>query len=246
MNRRILPMTLPGYSPNNQRISIGLIARTALGVLSITAVLIGLLFIPAGRLDWIEAWVLIASYGIFLLLYGVWGFMRDPAQIEERRKPGANVKVWDKVIMTLYSGLLVVLFPVCALDAGRFRWTLMPAAGEAAGWILLACASGVIFWVMTTNTFASSAARIQSDRSQTVVAAGPYRYVRHPMYLGIILLFIGIPLALGSFWGLVPGGMIVCLFCLRTGLEDRMLFRELPGYPEYTARVRSRLLPGIW
>ncbi len=239
-------MALPGSPLNNHRLSIGIIARTAFGVSSITAVLVGLLFLPAGRLDWIEAWALIAAYGIFLLLYGVWGLTHDPAQIQERRKPGANVKVWDKAILALYSGLLVVLFPVCALDAGRFRWSLMPAAGEAAGWILLACAGGIIFWVMTTNTFASSAARIQSDRSQTVVASGPYRYVRHPMYLGIILLFTGIPLALGSLWGLIPSGMIVFLFCLRTGLEDRMLFQELPGYTEYAARVRSRLLPGIW
>jgi protein-S-isoprenylcysteine O-methyltransferase Ste14 len=222
------------------------IARVIFSVLIIAVVLATLLFIPAGRLDWPEAWVFLIAYAIFLLLYGVWGLVRDPAQLQERRKPGANVKAWDKIIMSLYSILLVVLFPVCALDAVRFRWSSPPAAVEVMGWIGLVLAGAVIFWVMTTNTFASRMARIQNDRGQSVVSGGPYRYVRHPMYLGNVTLFAGIPLALGSWWGLIPGLSIGLLFALRAALEDRMLRRELSGYAEYSARTRYRLFPGIW
>jgi protein-S-isoprenylcysteine O-methyltransferase Ste14 len=239
-------MTKQNTPAVDNRPTLGLIARTLLGVMLIAAVLFGLLFIPAGRLDWVEAWIFLGGYGIFLLLYGLWGLVRDPAQLRERGKQSANGKGWDKIILSLYTGLLLVLFPVCALDAGRFHWSRMPAAWEAVGWVLLVPAGGIIFWVMTTNTFASRVARIQSDRGQTVVTSGPYRYVRHPMYLGIIMLFAGIPLALGSLWGIIPGGGIVFLFILRTGLEDRMLQQELPGYKEFAARVRSRLLPGVW
>jgi protein-S-isoprenylcysteine O-methyltransferase Ste14 len=89
-------------------------------------------------------------------------------------------------------------------------------------------------------------ARIQDDRGQAVVTAGPYRYVRHPMYLGVILLFLGIPMALGSWWALLPGAAIGLLFVLRTAKEDRMLRDELPGYTEYAQRVRYRLVPDVW
>ena len=96
------------------------------------------------------------------------------------------------------------------------------------------------------NTFLSRTVRIQDDRGQRVVDNGPYAWVRHPMYLGIIVLMISIPALLGSLWALIPGSLIGALFILRTALEDRTLFRELPGYPEYAGRVRYRLFPGIW
>ena len=96
------------------------------------------------------------------------------------------------------------------------------------------------------NTFLSRTVRIQDDRGQQVIDTGPYRWVRHPMYLGIIVLMISIPLLLGSLWALIPGAMIGILFTVRTVLEDRTLQQELPGYPEYARRVRHRLLPWIW
>jgi protein-S-isoprenylcysteine O-methyltransferase Ste14 len=215
-------------------------------VLLTTAVVAGLFFLPAGRLDWPEAWLFLFAFLGFLLLYYVWAHRRDPAQLQERKKPGPNVKSWDKVIMALYTGLLLLLFPVCALDAVRFHWSGVSAAMECLGWLGLACAGGIILRAAATNTFLSSTARIQDDRGQTVVAAGPYRFVRHPMYLGIIVLFLGIPVALGSFWGLIPGAAIGILFLLRTALEDRMLQKELPGYAAYAARVKFRLVPGVW
>jgi protein-S-isoprenylcysteine O-methyltransferase Ste14 len=222
------------------------VLRLILGTLSICSLLAALLFLSAGRWNWTEAWALVIAYGGFLLIYGIRGAARDPEQLQERRRPGAGVKSWDKVILPLYSLLLLVLFPVCGLDAGRFRATSMPPAVKGIGWLAMILAGWIILRVMAVNTYASRTARIQRDRGQTVVTGGPYRFVRHPMYLGIIVLFLSIPLALGSGWGLIPAGAIGLLYILRTALEDRMLADGLPGYREFMQRTRHRLFPGIW
>jgi protein-S-isoprenylcysteine O-methyltransferase Ste14 len=215
-------------------------------LLLLAMVLAGLLFLPAGRLDWLEAWLFILAFTCFLILYAIRVLRHDPAQLQERGKTAQNVKSWDKAILSLYTGLLILLFPVCALDAGRFHVGAMPKTAEALGWLGLACAGGIILWAAASNTFLSRRARIQNDRGQTVVSAGPYQFVRHPMYLGVIVLFLGIPLALGSFWGLIPGILIGILFIIRTALEDRMLRAELVGYGDYAKRVRFRIVPRIW
>jgi protein-S-isoprenylcysteine O-methyltransferase Ste14 len=229
-----------------QRPGMGAGLRVVFGAFSISALLAGLLFLPAGRWNWIEAWVFIIGYGVFLLIYGLRGIFRDPEQLRERRRPGAGVKSWDRIILPLYNILLLALFPVCGFDAGRFRPDSMPLPLIGLGWAGLALAGLVILRVMAVNTFASRMARIQDDRGQTVVTGGPYRFVRHPMYLGILLLFASLPLALGSVWGLLPAGLIGLLFIVRTALEDRMLGNELHGYREYAQRTRYRLFPGVW
>jgi protein-S-isoprenylcysteine O-methyltransferase Ste14 len=220
--------------------------RMTAGVLLLDSILGTLLFLPAGRLDWIEAWLFLAACGAVWLAYGVRTFLHDPDQLRERRRQGANTKDWDKVILGLYSVLLVILFPVCAWDAGRSQASPLPLWWKGFGWFGMALAGGLILRVMAANTFASRTARIQEDRGQAVVSGGPYCFVRHPMYLGIIVYFVCVPLALGSKWGLLPAAAICALFVVRTGLEDRMLTGELPGYAEYTRRTRYRLLPGIW
>ncbi len=215
-------------------------------MLLLEGVLAILLFVPAGTLGWIDAWLFIAAYGIVLLIYGIRGALRDPEQLRERGKTGANTKAWDRTILSAYTVLLLVLFPVCALDAVRFRICPLPAGLKAAGWLGMAIAGALILGVMAANTFASRTARIQDDRGQTVISSGPYRRVRHPMYLGIIIFFLCVPLVLGSGWGMVPAAAIGVLFIARTALEDRMLLRELDGYAEYARHTRFRLLPGIW
>jgi protein-S-isoprenylcysteine O-methyltransferase Ste14 len=200
----------------------------------------------AGRLDWIVGWLSIAAFSIVLLFYGIRGALRDPDQIRERRQQGVNTKAWDRVILSMYSMLLVVLFPVCALDAVRFAACPLPAGPKVLEWIGMALSGVLILRVMAANTFASRTARIQDDRGQTVVSGGPYRYIRQPMYLGIMVFFFCVPLVLGSGWGLIPAAAIGVLFIARTALEDRMLARELAGYAEYAETTPYRLLPGIW
>lgn len=223
-----------------------ILADVVRGVFALLAGMAGILFLSAGRLDWVEAWRFIAAYGAFLLAYGVWGLRTDPGQIKERGKSGANVKAWDRTIMRLYSVLLLVLLVVAGLDAGRFRWAPAQPWLQALGWIGAALGGAMIAWAASANTFLARYVRIQTERGQTAVSSGPYRWVRHPMYAGIIPLMLSIPLALGSRWALVPAALIGVLFIVRTALEDRTLQAELPGYADYARRTRYRLLPGVW
>ena len=221
-------------------------AAIALRLLAILGVLGLLLFVPAGRLNWVEAWVFIVAYGVFLGMYAAWGLSKDSAQLQERCRVGPNVKGWDKAIMAAYAVLLLLTLVVSGLDAGRFHWAPVALPLELAAWIGQAAAGALIFWVVATNTYLSRMARIQEDRGQKVVASGPYRFVRHPMYAGIIVLFVCVPVALGSGWGLVPGVTIGLLYAVRTSKEDQMLRQELAGYEAYAHQVRYRLVPGVW
>ncbi|MGE5139404.1 MAG: methyltransferase family protein [Rudaea sp.] len=205
-----------------------------------------LLFIPAGRLDWPGAWILSILYFIFLLVMVVWSTLRAPELMEERSRTAPNVKRWDKVLLSLYTIALLALLIVAGLDAGRFRLSSMPPWLQVLGVVISILCGAWLLWVTKTNAFLSRHARIQDDRGQQVVTAGPYRYVRHPMYASLVPFIVSIALILGSWWAIVPGGIIIVLFFIRTALEDRMLQAELPGYKEYASRVRYRLLPGIW
>jgi protein-S-isoprenylcysteine O-methyltransferase Ste14 len=234
-----------GLSQPDRPVSV---TRAAFSLIVVLGGLAVLLFVPAGRLDWVEAWALLVTYGAFLGLYAAWGFLKDPDQLRERGRAhkAENVKVWDKAIMAVYTVLLLLTPIVAGLDAGRFRWSVMPRLAQLLAWLGLALAGALVFWAITSNTYLSRMARIQDDRGQTVVTAGPYRIVRHPMYLGVIVLFACMPVALGSWWALLPGALIGALFVLRTAKEDQMLRDELSGYAEYARRVRYRLVPGIW
>ncbi len=212
----------------------------------VLAVLAALLLLPAGRWNWLEAWFLIIALGAFLALYAAWGLWKDPEQLEERSRVSGNAKGWDKAILGAYTVLLLITFILAALDAGRFRWSSVSLPVKAIAWAGLAGAGAVVFRSLAANTYLSRVARIQDDRGQVVVSTGPYAFVRHPMYLGIIVLFLCIPLALGSWWALIPGALIGVVFVVRTAKEDRMLREELAGYGAYTRSVRFRLLPGVW
>jgi protein-S-isoprenylcysteine O-methyltransferase Ste14 len=132
------------------------------------------------------------------------------------------------------------------LDAGRFRWSHMPVLLQALGGAIVFLGSCLVFWCFRTNAFLSNDARIQADRGHCVVRGGPYRYVRYPMYAALIALMPSVALLLGSWWAVVPAGIIMVLFSGWTALEDRMLRTELSGYEEYSVHVRYRLVPGVW
>ncbi len=215
-------------------------------VFAIVLVMDGILFAAAGRLDWPGAWLLTFEYLAFLLLVVLWSERYASEMLQERSHVAANVKSWDRLIMSLYTILLLALLVVAGLDAGRFHWSDMPPALQAFGALAIIPLGAWLWWVITTNAFLSRFARIQDDRGQEVVTTGPYRYVRHPMYASLIPFLLCIALILGSWWALVPGAGIAVLFVIRTTLEDRMLRTELSGYEDYARRVRYRLWPGIW
>jgi protein-S-isoprenylcysteine O-methyltransferase Ste14 len=205
-----------------------------------------LLFVPAGRLDWPAAWILSLLYGVLLLVYAVWGTLKAPDLLKERSQVAENVKVWDKVIMAVYTVLLLATLVLAGLDVGRVRWSQIAVVWQVLGLVGIALAGSLIFWTILTNAYLGRMVRIQEDRGHQVVTSGPYRHVRHPMYVGMIVLFPCMALFLGSWWALVPASLIAMLMVIRTALEDRTLRAGLPGYAEYTQRVRYRLLPGVW
>ena len=220
--------------------------RSFVAFVLVVAFLAGLLLVPAGRMDWIEAWAFVVSYAAFLALFSLWGLLKDPELMQERGRVSEDTKAWDRVILAVYTIFLVATFVVAGLDAGRNRWSLVPAPMKALAWLGLLASASIIFSSVTANTYLSRTARIQDDRGQVVVSTGPYRFVRHPMYLGITLLFACTPLALGSLWALIPGLIVGLLFVVRTSKEDQMVRAELAGYADYAKRVRFRLFPGIW
>lgn len=220
--------------------------RAILNLAIILTLMGGLLFGPAGTLAWPAAWILIVAYGLFLLGFMVWGLIYNPDLLRERSRVAENVKIWDKWINGLYALLLVGLLILSGLDAVRFKWTSMPYIIQIAAGMLLVLAAWLIFRTIAENAYLSRWARIQDDRGQQVISTGPYAVVRHPMYAGIMVLMVCMPLSLGSWWGLLPGVLIGVLFVVRTILEDRMLMDELDGYRDYAANVRYRIVPGIW
>lgn len=234
----------PQEKPTVTGVYLKLLLRILLGVLFLTAIF---LFLPAGRLDWAMAWALT---GLHLGLFAIPGFVllqQNPDLIAERsRGITADTKGWDKVILPL-SGLFYVGVLVLAGLDFRFGWSpLLALAIQIIALVIVALGFGLFGWAMVSNKYFTTDVRIQDDRAHTVATGGPYRYVRHPGYAGFILGLLAMPLALGSLWALIPGGLAALLFIVRTALEDRTLQNELDGYKDYAARVRYRLLPGIW
>ncbi len=208
--------------------------------------MLALLFIPAGTLHWPEAWLLLFLYFAAVTGILIWMKIKAPDLLKERMTRNKEIKNWDKMIMIAYSFLLIILLAVPGLDAVRYNWSKVPIFVKALGFIGYIPALSFAFWAMKENAYSSDVVRIQEDRGHTVCTTGPYRYVRHPMYVGVILFVLCFPLSLGSFYSFIPASLIVVLFILRTSLEDKTLQEELPGYKEYAQTVRYRLIPRVW
>jgi protein-S-isoprenylcysteine O-methyltransferase Ste14 len=206
-----------------------------------------LLFIPAGRLDWLMAWVYLVVYVANSTFGLVFMLSKHPDLISERAEAPGDAKDWDKALSTILIVLtLLVPLLIAGLDV-RFGWSPPLSLGLQLGALVLyEFGFAVGFWAGITNKFDSRVVRIQKDRGHLTVTDGPYRYVRHPGYVGAIVNMVTLPLILGSVWALVNSGLAVVLLIVRTALEDRTLQEELPGYIEYTQQTRYRLLPGIW
>ncbi len=206
------------------------------------------LFILAGRLDWLAGWAFCGAFLLYLAVLIVWGVRQNPELLNERGRAvsASDTPAWEKALVWFVGGLQLAMIGVAALDAGRYGWSAMALPVQVVGWLGLIPAAILPAWVLMNNAFASVTAHVQEERGHTVVTTGPYRTVRHPMYVGVILFGICTPLALGSWWALIPGGLLALVFVGRTAQEDRKLQRELPGYAEYAQQVRYRLLPGVW
>jgi len=206
-----------------------------------------LLFGPANTLNWIAAWIYIIIYLGFGVILVTWMRKNNPGLLKERMTIlKSSAKGWDKVIIFLATMLFITLFFIIGFDAGRYHWSCVPIILRTIGFISIISSFILTFLVMKENTYLSRIVEIQKERGHSVITTGPYKYVRHPMYVGVIIMFFFTPLALGSIYGLIPALLLIGLIVIRTYKEDKMLHRELQGYREYAEKTPYRLLPGIW
>ena len=222
--------------------SIGLrvVAQSVFGLVAFGA----LLFLPAGTFDYWQAWVFLAVFCIASLSTVYW-LKKDPAALERRMHAGpvAETRTVQKVVASGVYVLFAALLVFSALDH-RFGWSPVPAAVSLAGAALVAIGLGIAIFTVIENRYA--AATVTVEASQKVVSTGLYGLVRHPMYMGAMVMIAGIPLALDSWWGLAV--LIPCVVgvAFRIRDEEKMLTNELNGYREYTQKVHHRLVPYVW
>jgi protein-S-isoprenylcysteine O-methyltransferase Ste14 len=210
------------------------------------AIVMGLLlFVPAGTIDYWQAWTFLAVYFSASLLLTVYLMEKNPALLARRMRggPGAEKETTQKIIMAFVSIEFIALIVVPAFDH-RLGWSSVPALIVLAADVLVAVGFYIIFLVCRENPF--SAATIQVEKEQKVISTGPYAIIRHPMYSGALLMLIAIPPALGSWLGLLVFIPLLPLLFWRMFDEEKFLSKNLPGYAEYIKKVRSRLIPGIF
>jgi len=198
---------------------------------------------------WLEGWIfafwfLVTTIGVTVYLY-----FKDPGLLAERyRRPGTgNQKSWDQL---LFAGIMLAFLAwvaIIPLDGKRFRWTAhCPTILKSAGGIMLLLSTFFLFRAFTDNTFLSPLVRVQRERQQQLVTTGVYGFVRHPMYLGALLMMIGAPLLMGSYFGVGTGLLIILLMAIRTLGEEKMLMEEFEEYAAYKKKVPYRFIPFIW
>lgn len=226
-------------------INVTLLAGQIVGLFLVFALA---LFLPARTIGWLAGWAYLILFFGFVIALSLWLFQHNPGLLEERMTGRAkpNQKAWDKPLMTVASVSFLAWFVLMSLDAGRFHWSQMPVSLQLAGAVVLVCSFYVFFLTFRENSYLSPAIRVQEERGQTVVSTGPYHYVRHPMYAGFLLFVMGTTLLLGSWYGFLPGLVLVGVVAIRAVLEERALQKELRGYDVYMARVRYRLIPRVW
>ena len=222
-----------------------LAVRAWVALVLLAAVMGLLLLISAGTMSYWQAWLYLGIFFGASALTTVFLIRRDPALLERRMRggPTAEKRPVERLIMVFTSLGFIALLLVPALDY-RFRWSTVPVWTVVAGDVLVVVGFYFIFLVYRENTFTS--ATIEVAPGQTVISTGPYAIVRHPMYASALLYLVGTPLALGSYWGLVPLAGTLPFLMWRLFDEERFLAENLPGYTDYQKKVRHRLVPGIW
>jgi protein-S-isoprenylcysteine O-methyltransferase Ste14 len=207
--------------------------------------LAALLFIPAWTLAYWQAWLFMAVFVCASGALTVYLAIHDPKLLERRMNvgPRAEKEPAQKIIMVLATLGFIAMLVFPALDY-RFGWSPVPASVSVLGDALIALGFLFTFFVFKENSYGAST--IQIAEGQTVISTGPYAFVRHPMYAAALVMLLGIPLALGSWWGLFALLLVLPVLIWRLLDEERFLRQNLPGYPEYQAKVRYRLLPFVW
>ncbi len=204
------------------------------------------LFWPAGRWNWWQAWAALGVMLVWIIATAVVILRTNPGLLAERLGPRKGAKRWDTAILSIVGLTQLARYIVAGFDQ-RYEWTVgISLAAQLAALAICILGYALFVWATASNTFFSQIVRIQSERGHTVASGGPYRYVRHPAYIGAIVYELALPILLNSWPALLISAVNVVLFILRTALEDGTLQAELAGYAAYAREVRYRLLPGIW
>ena len=228
----------------DKNMSMVLKIRVILRAIFSFVLIFAILFISTGRWDY---W-----YGGLYFLLWIYGCLFNsiiiPSElVKERFKPGAGTKKWDHVFYAFYIPLMYIIPLIAALDGGRHHWTgKFPIWVNVLAFIVIFLGYSLTILSLWKNRFFSTTVRIQKDRGHYVIDKGPYAFIRHPGYVGLIISSFAIGFALNSLWALIPAGLFSVALIIRTYLEDITLQKELPGYTDYAARVRYRLIPRVW
>ena len=210
------------------------------------AFMIAVMFGAAATWDWARGWLFFGVYCLLTAVACVWLWVTNPEIFAARRKIQKGTKAWDQVLTVVIIITFVALVIVPALDDGRFHWAPQGDSIVVLGYLLFAPGFMGFAWAQSVNRNFEASVRIQTDRGHEVISSGPYAIVRHPGYAFAILMVIGMPLSMGSLYGLIPAGVLLLLVLIRTLGEDATLKAELPGYRDYAARVKQRWIPGVW
>ncbi len=207
-----------------------------------------LLFVPAGNWRWPQGWAFLAIFTVGSIGFSIWLLRRDPALLASRLGPlvQRGQPIWDKVFIVTFVLLWCAWLVLMALDAEHWRTSNMRVMLNVAGGALVIGGFLATLFAFRENSFAAPIIRVQGERKHRVIDTGPYALVRHPMYAAALPYLVGMPLLLGSWYGLLVVPLIVAGVAWRAVGEERLLRRDLPGYGDYMSRVRYRLVPGVW
>ncbi len=219
------------------------LVRLMIGIAAMSAAFFG----SAGTFDWPAAWLYMIFQFSFSAAMTVWLKKNNPDLLKDRMTfLKSSARGWDKAIFWIMVVVFIPYLFLPGLDAIRYRWSWVPLLLRVLGFIGIAATLLMISWVMRENKYLSRVVEIQSERGHRVITTGPYRYIRHPMYVAVITQLICIPLALGSLFALIPAALLTALIVIRTHFEDKTLHSELEGYKAYSEKVKYRLVPCIW
>ncbi len=232
-------------TPDNEtsRLVTRWLIREIMGVIIVGVIL----FWSAGDWTWGWGWALVGVYALWVTANAVLLIPRHPELLAERaQRDREGMKSWDKTLLGIIGILTIAKYVVAGLDVLNGWSAAMPLWVHIVALLLSVFGYALSTWAMTENAYFSMIVRYQEDRGHQVCNTGPYNFVRHPAYIGTIIFELVVPFLLGSWWTLIPSGLVAILMVARTALEDRTLQEELPGYTEFAQQTRYRLLPGVW
>jgi protein-S-isoprenylcysteine O-methyltransferase Ste14 len=231
-------------SPERVKMLVRLLIQTLVSAAVMVVVLLG----AADDWSWAQGWTYMGEVFVLSIATAIWLWFNDRALLKARMsspfKRGQRPK--DLAIIAVFAVVMIGWLVLIGVDARRFMWTSTPLWAQIIGAVLIGAGMVLVWETYRANTFATTQVRVQTERAQTVVDSGPYRYVRHPMYAGMVLYLIGTPLMLSSLWGLAATPVMLVLLALRTLGEEQVLKADLPGYAEYMTNTPWRIVPGMW